>query len=1474
MSSLLGTITYGDLSVLPGYDIAASGPGNFIVSGTFLAAGASASIQGSLGVVGAASFNNNLTVNGYGLFNSDTTFHGTTTLTGQQIITNTTDAISTSTGALHVEGGASVLASMYIGKSLHVAEDVTFESTFAVNDDFTLAGILRVTNTTQATSSSIGAVIVSGGVTVAGNIRSTNGNLYLADRLTLNSDVATGKTYLNSPAGELYINDGGVHDVIVNGNNSSVNFKVSSSLNVNTDGVQILTNTNSSSSTTGSLIVAGGVGVAMSVNVGGDISAPVSKTITAGYVSATNTAQSTSTTSGAIQTLGGLGVAKNTYIGGFIDVASASGVGSSIGNFRLISSSNGANYLQSSDVDRTVGQWTPLKFSPLGSQASILTVQATQVTIDQTTEAVSATTGALVVSGGVGVSGDIYLDGTAVFNGITQHQNTVFLNSKHLYLTDDEAHGLVYSATQEGPLLFGLNGGALGTTSNSPQTALSWNATRSIHIHGTTETTSSTTGTLTVAGGAGIAKSAWIGADLHVQSTSWTSSGADIVLSADNSVIILRNVSGSNSGAFESSLTDFSFRTVTGTPYKTLNISKETGQVTILNTDDASGVSTGSLQLSGGQSISKSLHVGENVFVHGDLQVAGSISTLGDEGVTFSNANESTSPVTGSVVVSGGMGVAKSLFVGGIGHFVNTEGSTSPITGSLVTSGGLGVAENLNVGGSSVIDGNLTVKGDTISSSTTPATSITTGAVVLAGGIGIAGDLYLGGLGGFTNTTNATSTTSGSVTIAGGLAVNKDTYIGGITTITNTTGSTASNNGALVISGGVGIGKDLNVAGDTRISGNTEILGTLQTTGTVHMLNTTDSTASNNGSLVLDGGLGVAKNLRVGSTVDSTSATTGAVTIVGGLGVSKSLVINGNQTFTGTNPSVTFSTSGNAPPTFATRSTGTRLTLQKELSVTTVDYAIGMDTNATWYSIPVNTSANRFDWYGGQDVLMTLDGEGTLAVNGTTDSSSTASGSVRISGGVGIAKNVYVGGSFDVANTALFHNSVTANANVTAHGALLVTNATDSTGITSGAIVTAGGLGVTLSANIGNNLTVNGDQATQGNTTMIGTLHVDNTTESVSDSTGAVVISGGLGVKKSVNIGGLLTVGGNTTIHGNLYVSGTRTEIESTVLTTRDNVILVNSGPSGSATSGYAMKRFQSANDVNDGDIIQETPELSGTLQTGASSTTAVLGSPASTIDGYYNGAWIQITNGTGSGQIRRINTYDGTTQTATIYSTADQATLNRNPVEGMDWTTVPDATSEYAIFTSQYVVTVYDETVNEYVMATTAINPTSDPSVPIRQKLTVHAGSLRLDNLLQVDTINNYNAGNGTTVEGILHKNHALSGVTSMNGGTVDVTDTVSLIDNNSTISVPLPGTKTNGAYTVLVSDVNDTGCSATFLISGNTTRGGNVMRATSVPGAATEQVTLRWDQGARPALKWLVRPLNGTGASFTYKVKVISVV
>lgn len=79
----------------------------------------------------------------------------------------------------------------------------------------------------------------------------------------------------------------------------------------------------------------------------------------------------------------------------------------------------------------------------------------------------------------------------------------------------------------------------------------------------------------------------------------------------------------------------------------------------------------------------------------------------------------------------------------------------------------------------------------------------------------------------------------------------------GLVDFTNSTDSTSSSTGALIVTGGVGISKKLNVAGTTNtFTGNTP------------------STSINTGTIVVTGGVGISENVTVGSNVSASTAPT------------------------------------------------------------------------------------------------------------------------------------------------------------------------------------------------------------------------------------------------------------------------------------------------------------------------------------------------------------------------------------------------------------------------------------------------------------------------------------------------------------------------------------------------------------------------------------------------------------------------
>jgi len=187
------------------------------------------------------------------------------------------------------------------------------------------------------------------------------------------------------------------------------------------------------------------------------------------------------------------------------------------------------------------------------------------------------------------------------------------------------------------------------------------------------------------------------------------------------------------------------------------------------------------------------LHASNSVQFDSTLDVNGAVqfsNTLDVDGLITSNDTTDASSITNaSVVIDGGVGIAKRLIVGDQTLLQSQQESTSTTSGSLVVSGGVGVDKNINIGGSGVIAGRLDV--DNTDGSTSPSS----GAAVIDGGLGVAENINSGGSG----------------TFAGRLDVDDQTD------------STSTGTGALVVDGGVGINKNLNVGQNVKVSGNLEL---------------------------------------------------------------------------------------------------------------------------------------------------------------------------------------------------------------------------------------------------------------------------------------------------------------------------------------------------------------------------------------------------------------------------------------------------------------------------------------------------------------------------------------------------------------------------------------------------------------------------------------------------------------------------
>jgi hypothetical protein len=425
-------------------------------------------------------------------------------------------------------------------------------------------------------------------------------------------------------------------------------------------------------------------------------------------------------------------------------------------------------------VDQSSSSWiqmgTNLSYGSIDG-APDFTSTETNTKLNYTEDSASTSTGALQVSGGVGIVGNIYMGGDiagkdARFDKITLigASNNIVMNQGGTALdgiiaVDSSGIVNITSHMEAVKVLPALAAPTIIMASNN-QIGLFPSASISVDVNGvltvdneialdgmqtifakgiksnyiskvnyTADSTDATTGALVVSGGVGI------GGNLNVGTS--------------------------------------------------LNLSNVLATHTILSTIDSGSVSTGSLVLYGGMAVQKQLKVNGIGRFYSQVNMTGTTSTH-----TISSTVVSVSTATGALVIAGGIGVGDGIQCqtlttrGANGITLYYGASTSTITNDingqlLLRSAG---SQKVNVNGLL---------------STEPVRIIT------SGNYSYYADLSVDGSGNLTIAPNGTTITSSKTLSLSGTA---NTH-----TISSTNDSATTTSGALVVAGGVGIGKTLRV---------------------------------------------------------------------------------------------------------------------------------------------------------------------------------------------------------------------------------------------------------------------------------------------------------------------------------------------------------------------------------------------------------------------------------------------------------------------------------------------------------------------------------------------------------------------------------------------------------------------------------------------------------------------------------------
>ena len=548
---------------------------------------------------------------------------------------------------------------------------------------------------------------------------------------------------------------GALTSLVLQTNNNNNQLKLS------TDGtVYISSTTNSPNSSTGALVVQGGVSIS-------------------------GTTDSTSLTSGGALTLGGgMSVLKSMYLGGTLNI-----------NTAQLFTNNGLN--MRNPIPRFVFSGDVLS-SKYTSNLSLFSMNYTESgdyeLISLSCNSTSANQQYTLQSkaGGAGVLHPIQMN---------------VGNNSHIYLSTN---------------------GSIGLNTTNPNYQVDINGTlqannysymNSLTIYNTQPATSvSTSGSLTVMGGASIASNLFVGGQtMFTDTTNSSSTSASVYMTGGltiasgqssnygaGALTVLGggyfggevyvqqnlNVFGNINGGGASSST-FAYMTITATD-QSVNLSSGSfltfGGITIQSYANAQNVSNGgSLLTPGGASIGKDVYIGGDLYNYGVQNFYKNTNHL----VNFYDVNSTLKFSIDRDTVTNNFSISR----------FNTSGSF--------------IEKSLDISSSS---------GIIFLNNSTPSTGFTNGSIVATGGITIQ------------NTTNSSSLQNGGgLTVFGGASVSKNMFVGGDVTLLSTTNSTNTNQGALVVSGGVGISGNLNIAGNTVINGNLSVLGS---TTTVYSTNT------------------------------------------------------------------------------------------------------------------------------------------------------------------------------------------------------------------------------------------------------------------------------------------------------------------------------------------------------------------------------------------------------------------------------------------------------------------------------------------------------------------------------------------------------------------------------------------------------------------------------------------------------------
>lgn len=620
-------------------------------------------------------------------------------------ITSSTSSTSSSSGALQVTGGVGV------GGSVHTGGNVVVEASTASNSAATgalivaggagIGGRLNVTGNvvfgsgTSSANITTGAMVVSGGIGVSGNIF-VAGNIISQSSFT--TQIAAGATgtrpadpsvgmiryntslqsYEGYGAGNAWSSLGGVKSVSGNAfisaeltaaSGDDVLRFYSGSLGssqqvayMSASNVGIIINTAATSTTTGALQIAGGVGIAGNLYAAGNV---ILATGASSNVVVASTTSSLTPTTGALVVAGGFGLAGRLNIGG--DIISTS---------------------VNDSTSTTSGSF--VSAGGMGIAGNLYT--GGNIIIQSTTPGFGGLTGALIVAGGVGIGGNLAVAGNLSVGGssLSRIVSGMFMvngadsTSGHYVklatipvMQAADVAEIVITCLVTGRRVPAVEAyrvfvRAVGSSATAAQPQLY------------VESLLNNNEKATFASGDFILSynnSTYAAYDLFYQ---FNDANQRLFAKVETTTSEDTGFTGNYWQILTNQATNNSYVSL-GTDLLGVQMGKSVSNLTVTysasvtSANASTSAATGALVVTGGTGIGGVLNVGGNI-----VAVATTITT---------------NTTTGAIVSRGGMGVAGAIIAGGNIVAASSAPSTNTTTGALVVTGGVGVAGNLFTGG-------------------------------------------------------------------------------------------------------------------------------------------------------------------------------------------------------------------------------------------------------------------------------------------------------------------------------------------------------------------------------------------------------------------------------------------------------------------------------------------------------------------------------------------------------------------------------------------------------------------------------------------------------------------------------------------------------------------------------------------------------------------------------------------------------